>query len=87
MERHAAAIQAMFEAMAKAYRAIAPVLTAAQRDILSRNIIPSPPSPGLFLPPPGGFGPPPRIGAMAQGCSEGGQNSLGLAFPWRPPPF
>ena len=43
MERHAAAMQAMFGAMAKAYVAIAPNLTTAQRDILSRNIVPSPP--------------------------------------------
>ena len=54
MERHAAAMQAMFGAMAKAYVAIAPILTAAQRDILSRNIVPSPPFPGPFPPPPGG---------------------------------
>ncbi len=87
IERLAAAMQAMFGAMAKAYRTIAPVLTAAQLDILSRNIVPSPPSPGLFPPRPGGFGPPPRIGAMAQGCGESEPNSLGLATPWGPPPF
>lgn len=40
MERHAAAMQAMFGAMANAYVAIAPNLTAAQRDVLSRNIVP-----------------------------------------------
>ena len=43
MEKHAAAVQAMFGAMAKAYLAIARQLTTAQRDILSRNIVPSPP--------------------------------------------
>jgi LTXXQ motif family protein len=40
MEKHAAAMQAMFGAMADAYVAIALNLTAAQRDILSRNIVP-----------------------------------------------
>ena len=55
MERHAAAMQAMFGAMANAYEAIAPNLTAAQRDILSRNIVPSPPfpSPRTWAPPHG----------------------------------
>jgi hypothetical protein len=46
MEKHAAAMQAMFGAMANAYEAIAPNLTAAQRDILSRNIV----SPAPFPP-------------------------------------
>jgi hypothetical protein len=57
MERHAVAMQAMFGAMANAYVAIAPNLTAAQRDILSRNIVPSarfspfrPSHPGLPAP-------------------------------------
>jgi hypothetical protein len=45
MEKHAAAMQAMFGAMANAYEAIAPNLTAAQRDILSRNIVPPAPFP------------------------------------------
>jgi hypothetical protein len=45
MERHAAAMQAMFGAMANAYVAIAPNLIAARRDILSRNIAPAPPFP------------------------------------------
>jgi hypothetical protein len=45
MERHTAAMQAMFGAMANAYVAIAPNQTEAQRDILSRSIVPSPPSP------------------------------------------
>ena len=48
MERHAAAMQAMFGAMANAYVAIAPNLTAAQRDILSRNIVPLPAIPRSF---------------------------------------
>ena len=48
MEKHAAAVQSMFGAMAKAYLAIAPNLTTAQRDILSWNIVPSPPIPGSF---------------------------------------
>ena len=42
MARHAAAMQAMFGAMATAYVAIAPNLTAAQRDMLSRNFVPLP---------------------------------------------
>ena len=50
MERHAAAMQAMFGAMANAYVAIAPNLTTAQRDILSRNIVP-PRRFRLFQPP------------------------------------
>ena len=48
MERHAAAMQAMFGAMADAYVAIAPNLTEAQRDILSRNIVPSRPFAATF---------------------------------------
>ncbi len=52
MERHAAAMQAMFGAMANAYVAIAPNLTAAQRDILSRNIVPCPPFPSPTWAPP-----------------------------------
>ena len=40
MERRAAAMQAMFGEMADAYLAIAPDLTSAQRDILSRNLVP-----------------------------------------------
>jgi hypothetical protein len=66
MERHAAAMQAMFGAMANAYVAIAPNLTAAQRDILSRNIVPSPPFGLRFL---GGRGP--HSGDMARTCGEG----------------
>ena len=66
MERHAAAMQAMFGAMANAYVAIAPNLTAAQRDILSRNIVPSPPFGAHF---PGGKGPHP--GDMAGNCGHG----------------
>jgi LTXXQ motif family protein len=40
IEGRAAAMQAMFGEMADAYLAIAPDLTSAQRDILSRNIVP-----------------------------------------------
>lgn len=54
MEKRAAAMQAVFSAMAKAHVAIAPNLTTAQRGILSRNIGASPPVPGLFPPPPPG---------------------------------
>ena len=48
MQGHAAAMQAMFGALAKAYEAIAPVLTPAQRDILSRNIVPVAADPGIL---------------------------------------
>lgn len=86
MEGHAAAMQAMFGALAKAYEAIAPVLTPAQRDILSRNIVPSPPIPGFFPPPPpGGLGLPPRAGDMALNC--GPNKPEWQAVPWGPPPF
>jgi len=85
MQGHAAAMQAMFGALAKAYEAIAPVLTPAQRDILSRNIVPPPPIPGFFPPPPAGLGLPPRAGDMALNCSPN-QPEL-LAVPWGPPPF
>jgi LTXXQ motif family protein len=75
MAKHAAAIQTMFGAMADAYVAIAPNLTAAQRDILSRNIVPSSP-----FPPPG-HGAPPRPGDVAMSCGQGGQGLHG----WAPP--
>ena len=65
MERHAAAMQAMFGAMANAYVAIAPNLTAAQRDILSRNIIPSRPFAARFL-----AGKGPHSGDIARNCGE-----------------
>ena len=66
MERHAAAMQAMFGAMADAYVAIAPNLTEAQRDILSRNIVPSRPFAARFL---GGKGP--RPVDTARNCGQG----------------
>jgi hypothetical protein len=66
MERHAAAMQAMFGAMANAYVAIAPNLTDAQRDILSRNIVPSPPFGPVFL-----SGKGPHSGDMARTCGQG----------------
>jgi hypothetical protein len=62
MERHAAAMQAMFGAMANAYVASAPNLTAAQPDILSRNIVPSAPF-SLFRPSPPGL--------PAPNCAQG----------------
>ena len=71
MERHAAAMQAMFGAMAKAYVAIAPNLTTAQRDILSRNIVPSPPFPVPFPPPPLGPGFSSHPGGLAVNCGPG----------------
>jgi hypothetical protein len=87
MEKHAAAMQAMFGAMAKAYVAIAPNLTTAQRDILSRSIVPSPPFPGLFPPPPGGPGLPPRPGEVALNCGPSGPGLHGSTPIWGAPPF
>jgi LTXXQ motif family protein len=87
MEKHAAAMQAMFGAMAKAYVAIAPSLTTAQRDILSRNIAPSTPFPGPFPPPVPGPGLPPRPGDLALNCGPGGPGSHGWTAPWGPAPF
>jgi LTXXQ motif family protein len=78
MEKRAAAMEAMSAAMAKAYRAVTPVLTEAQRDILSRTIVPP-------FPPPGNFSRPPRVGAMALGCAEGQPNWPGAPIPWGPP--
>ncbi len=87
MEKHAAAVQAMFGAMAKAYLAIAPQLTAAQRDILSRNIVPLPPMPVLVHPPPpGGLGLSPRARGMAWKCGTGEPEWPDWAR-WMPPPF
>jgi LTXXQ motif family protein len=80
MERHAAAMQAMFGAMADAYVAIAPNLTEAQRDILSRNIVPSRPFGSRFL---GGKGPHP--GDMARNCGQGEPH--GSAQPQGASPF
>jgi LTXXQ motif family protein len=80
MERHAAAMQAMFGAMANAYVAIAPNLTAAQRDILSRNIVPPPP-----FPPPGHGAP--YAGNVALTCGQGAAGSHGWAPPWEAPPL
>ena len=80
MERHAAAMQAMFGAMADASVAIVPNLTEPQRDILSRNIVPSRPFGPNFL---GGKGP---RGDMARnGPSEPG--SHGSAQPPGASPF
>jgi hypothetical protein len=87
MERHAAAVEAMFGAMAKAYVAIAPSLTTAQRDILSRNIVPSPPFPGPFPPPIAGTGLPHRPGDLALNCGPGEPGLRGWAPPWLPAPF
>jgi hypothetical protein len=67
MEKHAAAMQAMFGAMANAYVAIAPNLTTAQRDILSRNIVPS--SPFSPFPPSGHWAP--HSGDVAMTCGPG----------------
>jgi hypothetical protein len=82
MERHAAAMQAMFGAMAEAYVAIAPNLTDAQRDILSRNIVPSRPFGPRFL---GAKGP--RPGDMDRNCGQGEPGSHGSAPPQGASPF
>jgi hypothetical protein len=82
MERHAAAMQAMFGAMANAYVAIAPNLTAAQRDILSRNIVPSPPFGPRFL-----GGKVPRPGDMARNCGQGEPGFHGSTQPQGASPF
>jgi LTXXQ motif family protein len=81
MERHAAATQAMFGAMADAYVAIAPNLTEAQRDILSRNIVPSPFGPRIL------GGRLPRLGDMAGNCGHSEPASHGSAPPSEPWPF
>jgi hypothetical protein len=75
-------MQAMFGAMANAYVAIAPNLTAAQRDILSRNIVPSPPFAARFL---GGKGP--HSGDMARNCAQGEPGSHGPSQPQGASPF
>jgi hypothetical protein len=80
-ERHAAAMQAMFGAMANAYVAIAPNLTAAQRDILSRNIVPSRPFGPRFL------NGKPHPGDMVRNCSQGEPESHGSAQPQGASPF
>ena len=80
MERHAAAMQAMFGAMANAYVAIAPNLTTAQRDILSRNIVPSPPIPSFPRRRPADLGC--RLALdMALDCGQGRPES----HDWGPP--
>jgi hypothetical protein len=70
-----------------AYVAIAPSLTTAQRDIISRNIAPSTPFPGPFPPPVPGPGLPPRPGDLALNCGPGGPGSHGWTAPWGPAPF
>jgi hypothetical protein len=72
----------MFGAMADAYVAIAPNLTEAQRDILSRNIVPSRPFAARFL-----GGRLPRSGDMARNCGPGEPGSQGSAPPHEPSPF
>jgi hypothetical protein len=84
MEKHAAAMQAMFGEMASAYVAIAPNLTVAQRAILSRNIIPFPPFPP-FPPPRPGLPPPAQD--LALNCAQGEPGLHNGAPPWGPPPF
>ena len=81
MERHAAAMQAMFGVMADAYVAIAPNLTEAQRAILSRNIVPSRPFAARFL------NGKPHPGDMARNCGQGEPESHGSAQPQGASPF
>ena len=83
MERHAAAMQAMFGAMANAYVAIAPNLTAAQRDILSRNIVPFPPF-TAFAPLGRGL---PHAGNVALTCGQGAAGTHDWAPPLGAPPL
>ena len=80
MEKHAAAMQAMFGAMANAYVAIAPDLTTTQREILSRNIVPASPFPPF---PPPGAGLPPHPRDMAMTCGQGAPGFHG----WGAPPL
>ena len=88
MEKHAGAVQAKFGAMATTYLMIAPQLTTAQRDILSRNIVPSPPNAVLFPPPPpGGLGLPPRAWDMAWNCGPSRPEWRDWGPPWGMPPF
>jgi hypothetical protein len=80
MEKHAAAMQAMFGAMANAYEALAPNLTTAQRDILSRNIVPASPFPPFPLAGPG-LAPHPQ--GLAMTCGHGAPGFHG----WGAPPL
>jgi hypothetical protein len=81
MEKHAAALQAMFGEMAKAYVAIAPSLTTEQRDILSRNIVPSRAGRDLFPVHPGEGWAPHRAREMAANCVPAGADSHPSAQP------
>jgi LTXXQ motif family protein len=78
MDKHAAAMQAMFGAMANAYEAIVPNLTAPQRDILSRNLVPPPFPPGRSAP---------HAGNIALTCGQGAAGFHGWAPPWEAPPL
>jgi hypothetical protein len=84
MEKHAAAMRAMLAAMADAYEAVAPNLTVAQRDILSRNIVPAPPFPPF---PPPGPRLPPYPGALALNCGESQPGLRNWIAPWDAPPL
>jgi LTXXQ motif family protein len=86
MESHAAAMQAMFGQMADAYLAIAPDLTTAQRDVLSRNIVPSP-GPEFYSPRAGGPWLPPRPWDMSLNCGPAGPEMHGPPPPFGPPPL
>jgi hypothetical protein len=86
MESHAAAMQAMFGEMADAYLAIASNLTAAQRDVLSRTIVP-PPGPEFFSPRASGSGLPLRPWDMSQNCRPSAPEMRSWTPPFGLPPL
>jgi hypothetical protein len=84
MKSHAAAMQAMFGEMADAYLAVAPNLTTAQRDVLSRNMVPAP---GFFPPRPSGQGLPPRPWDMGLNCGPASPEMRSWGPPFGLPPL
>jgi periplasmic protein CpxP/Spy len=79
MEKHAAATQAMFGAMAKAYEAVAPSLTTEQREIVSRKLVPS--AGGRDFPQPEGRGPHTRRMDVGANSGPSGEKSNRSAPP------
>jgi hypothetical protein len=86
MQSHAAAMQAMFGEMADAYLAIAPNLTTAQRDVLSRTIVP-PPGPEFLSPLARGPGAPPRPFDTSLNCEPSGPEMHSWGPPFGLPPL
>jgi hypothetical protein len=86
MESHTAAMQAMFGEMADAYLAIAPNLTTAQRDVLLRNIVPSP-GPEFFSQRASAPGLPPRPWDMSLICGPSGPEMHSWTPPFGLPPL